>query len=72
MPTDPAQEPHFLDRFQEVQELDRLVLRTARSGDLTSTDAQRREQRRRTVPHVVVSASLLLGKGHRQQRLRPV
>ena len=31
----------FLDRFQEVQELDRPVLRTARSGDLTSTDVQR-------------------------------
>jgi len=61
-----------LDLVQEFAELARAVAGHALADDGAGFDIERREQRCRPVPLVVVRAPLDLPGPHRQQRLRAV
>jgi hypothetical protein len=61
-----------LDQIQEFAELRRAVSLMELGDHLTGFRIERRKQRRRAVPFVVVRPTLDLPRLHRQQGLRPV
>ena len=61
-----------VDRTQELEELSGAMALVTTADDLAGRHVERGEQRARTVPLVVVAASLGLAGTQGQQRLRPV
>ena len=62
----------FVDQFHELDKLLMPMLLMARANNMSGCDVQRRKQRSRSMPSVVVGMPLDLSRSHRQQRLAPI